>query len=351
MIQSRQAFEMTNSNGAAPTIDSECRGDGGFEQDAVNKPALNLYLAAPRGYCAGVERAIKIVELTLEKWGAPVFVLHEIIHNRFVVDRLRESGAVFVDEVSQCPDDRPIIFSAHGVPKSVVEAASSRRMTYLDATCPLVTKVHVEAARHYAAGRRVIMIGHANHPETAGTIGQLPEGEVILVETLEDVDRLDLDPDSKLAYVTQTTLSLDDTQEIVSALIDKFSNLSGPHKKDICYATANRQEAIKRISPLIDALIVIGAPNSSNSKRLVEVGKKCGCAYAQLVQRATDLDWRALAGARSVGLSAGASAPEQLVDEVIDAFSNRYEVVLEEIEVAKENYVFSLPASLRAGAV
>ncbi|MDE0113194.1 MAG: 4-hydroxy-3-methylbut-2-enyl diphosphate reductase [Albidovulum sp.] len=315
----------------------------------MTKPALDLYLAAPRGFCAGVDRAIRIVELALEKWGAPVFVLHEIVHNRFVVDGLREKGAVFVEELDKCPNGRPVIFSAHGVSKSVVEEARKRGMMFLDATCPLVTKVHVEAARHFAAGRKVIMIGHANHPETIGTTGQLPGGEVLLIETMEDIDQLEIERADKLAYVTQTTLSLDDTQEIVSALKKRFPNIAGPHKKDICYATANRQEAVKAMAPLVDGLIVIGAPNSSNSNRLVEVGKRAGCAYAQLVQRAADLDWRSLAGAGAVGLTAGASAPEELVDEVIEAFSARYEVTLKEIETAKENYVFNPPSSLRAG--
>ena len=316
----------------------------------MNKPALELFLAAPRGFCAGVDRAIKIVELALEKWGSPVFVLHEIVHNRFVVDGLREKGAVFVEELSECPNGRPVIFSAHGVAKSVVEEAEYRGIKYFDATCPLVTKVHVEAARHFAAGRKVIMIGHANHPETIGTTGQLPEGEVLVVEALEDIDRLEVGAADRLAYVTQTTLSVDDTQEIVSSLIEKFPNISGPHKKDICYATANRQQAVKAIAPLVDALIVIGAPNSSNSNRLVEVGKRAGCAYAQLVQRASDLDWRSLAGAAAVGLTAGASAPEELVNEVIEAFSNRFDVTLKEVETAEENYVFNPPSSLRAGA-
>ena len=243
----------------------------------MDKPELTLFLAAPRGFCAGVDRAIKIVELAIEKWGAPVFVRHEIVHNKFVVDDLCKKGAVFVEELDECPNDRPVIFSAHGVPKSVPLDAEKREMTYVDATCPLVSKVHIEAERHHKNGLQLIMIGHEGHPETLGTIGQLPEGEVILVETVEDVEHIQPRDNEKLAYITQTTLSVDDTINIVEALKKRFNNIIGPHKEDICYATTNRQKAVKEIAPKIDALLVIGAPNSSNSKRLVEVGKSSGC--------------------------------------------------------------------------
>ena len=313
----------------------------------MNKPELNLFLAAPRGFCAGVDRAIKIVELAIEKWGAPVFVRHEIVHNKFVVDDLRKKGAVFVEELEECPNDRPVIFSAHGVPKSVPLNAEQRKMTYVDATCPLVSKVHIEAERHHKNGLQLIMIGHEGHPETLGTMGQLPEGEVILVETVEDVEKIKPRDDKKLAYITQTTLSVDDTINIVKALKKRFAQIIGPHKEDICYATTNRQEAVKEISPKIDALLVIGAPNSSNSKRLVEVGKSSGCRYAQLVQRAIDIDWRSLDGIKSVGITAGASAPEILIDEVIDAFNARYKIKKQIVETAIENVSFKVPRILR----
>uniref|UniRef100_UPI00405411AA 4-hydroxy-3-methylbut-2-enyl diphosphate reductase n=1 Tax=Roseicyclus sp. TaxID=1914329 RepID=UPI00405411AA len=285
----------------------------------MTKPPLTIHLAAPRGFCAGVDRAIKIVEMALEKWGAPVFVRHEIVHNKYVVDDLRAKGAVFVEELEDCPLDRPVIFSAHGVPKSVPAAAQARQMLFVDATCPLVSKVHIEAARHHENGLQMIMIGHEGHPETIGTMGQLPEGEVLLVETVEDVARVDVRDPARLAFVTQTTLSVDDTADIVAALKARFPAIVGPHKEDICYATTNRQEAVKAMAPLCDAMLVVGAPNSSNSKRLVEVGARAGCGYAQLVQRATDIDWRALEGIASLGITAGASAPEVLVNEVIDA--------------------------------
>lgn len=313
-------------------------------------PPLKLYLAAPRGFCAGVDRAIKIVEMALEKWGAPVYVRHEIVHNKYVVDGLRAKGAVFVEELDDCPLDRPVIFSAHGVPKSVPEAAQARQMLYVDATCPLVSKVHIEAERHHANGLQMVMIGHEGHPETIGTMGQLPEGEVLLVETPEDVARLDVRDPAKLAFITQTTLSVDDTAGIVAALKARFPAIIGPHKEDICYATTNRQEAVKAIAPKIDALLVIGAPNSSNSQRLVEVGRAKGCAYAQLVQRATEIDWRALSGIGSVGITAGASAPEELVNEVIDAFRARYAVTVELVETAKERVEFKVPRVLRETA-
>lgn len=308
---------------------------------------LTLYLAAPRGFCAGVDRAIKIVELALQKWGAPVYVRHEIVHNKFVVDALRAQGAVFVEELDECPADRPVIFSAHGVPKSVPAAAALRQMIAVDATCPLVTKVHNEAARHHENGLQMVMIGHAGHPETVGTMGQLPEGEVLLVETAADVAGLQVRDPAKLAYITQTTLSVDDTAGIVAALQARFPAIISPHKEDICYATTNRQAAVKAIAGKIDALLVIGAPNSSNSRRLVEVGKAAGCAYAQLVQRAADIDWRALSGIRSVGVTAGASAPEELVTEVIDAFRARFNVSVEVVETAQESVEFKVPRLLR----
>ena len=316
----------------------------------MSKQPLTLYLAAPRGFCAGVDRAIKIVEMAIEKWGAPVYVRHEIVHNKFVVDGLRELGAVFVEELSECPNNRPVIFSAHGVPKSVPSAAQARNMVYVDATCPLVSKVHIEAQRHADAGLQMIMIGHEGHPETVGTMGQLPEGEVILVEIPEDVATVEVRDESKLAYVTQTTLSIDDTADIVAALQKRFPQIVGPHKEDICYATTNRQEAVKAMAPKCDAMLVVGAPNSSNSKRLVEVGSRAGCNYAQLVQRADDIDWRALDGITSIGITAGASAPEVLINEVIDAFKSRYDVTEELVETAVENVEFKVPRVLRETA-
>ena len=311
------------------------------------KPPLTLYLAAPRGFCAGVDRAVQIVELALQKWGAPVYVRHEIVHNRFVVEGLRDKGAVFVEELDEVPDDRPVIFSAHGVPKSVPAEARRREMVFVDATCPLVSKVHIEAERHHAEGLQMVMIGHAGHPEVLGTMGQLPEGEVILVETVEDVAQVMPRDPQRLAWITQTTLSVDDTAQIVAALQARFPAIVGPAKDDICYATTNRQAAVKAIAPRIDALLVIGAPNSSNSKRLVEVGRSAGCDYAQLVMRAADIDWRALDGIRAVGVTAGASAPEVLVDEVIAAFADRYDVTVELVETAQERVEFKVPRVLR----
>ena len=316
----------------------------------MTKSPLTLYLAAPRGFCAGVDRAIKIVEMAIEKWGAPVYVRHEIVHNKFVVDSLRDQGAVFVEELDDCPTDRPVIFSAHGVPKSVPADAERRNMVYVDATCPLVSKVHIEAARHADEGLQMIMIGHAGHPETIGTMGQLPEGEVLLVETVDDVATVEVRDPAKLAYVTQTTLSVDDTKDIVAALHSRFPAIVGPHKEDICYATTNRQEAVKAIAPKCDALLVVGAPNSSNSKRLVEVAAKNGCSYAQLVQRASDIDWRALDGIRTIGITAGASAPEVLINEVVDAFSDHYDVTVEQVITAEENIEFKVPRILRVPA-
>jgi 4-hydroxy-3-methylbut-2-enyl diphosphate reductase len=316
----------------------------------MTKQPLTLYLAAPRGFCAGVDRAIKIVEMALEKWGAPVFVRHEIVHNKFVVDELRNKGAVFVEELDECPDDRPVIFSAHGVPKAVPAEAAKREMIYVDATCPLVSKVHIEAERHAANGLQMVMIGHEGHPETVGTMGQLPPGEVILVETAEDVTTITPRDASKLAFITQTTLSVDDTAGIVAALQERFPNIIGPHKEDICYATTNRQEAVKAMAKKTDAMLVIGAPNSSNSKRLVEVGARAGCSYSQLVQRAAEIDWRALEGITSIGITAGASAPEVLINEVVDAFRDRFETTVEIVETAVENVEFKVPRVLREPA-
>ena len=313
----------------------------------MTKPSLKLYLAAPRGFCAGVDRAIKIVELALQKWGAPVYVRHEIVHNKFVVDSLRDKGAVFVQELDQCPDNRPVIFSAHGVPKSVPNAALARNMIFVDATCPLVSKVHIEAERHSQNGLQIIMIGHAGHPETVGTMGQLPDGEVLLVENELDVAQTHVRDIAKLAYITQTTLSVDDTAGIVTALQRRFPKIVGPHKEDICYATTNRQEAVKAIAPLSDALLVVGAPNSSNSKRLVEVAARAGCSYTQLVQRAADIDWRALHGIESIGITAGASAPDVVIQEVVEAFSDSYNVTIEVIETATETVNFKVPRILR----
>ncbi|MEL7471424.1 MAG: 4-hydroxy-3-methylbut-2-enyl diphosphate reductase [Pseudomonadota bacterium] len=308
---------------------------------------LKIYLADPRGFCAGVVRAIDIVETAIKKWGAPVYVRHEIVHNKHVVDELKEKGAVFVEELSECPDDRPVVFSAHGVPKSVPAEAERREMLFVDATCPLVSKVHIEAERHSANGLQIVMIGHAGHPETVGTMGQLPDGEVILVETPEDVATITPRNPDKLAFITQTTLSVDDTAAVVEALQVRFPKIVGPHKEDICYATTNRQAAVKEMAPKIDALLVVGAPNSSNSKRLVEVGQAAGCPYAILVQTAADIDWRALEGVGAVGITAGASAPEVLVEGVVNAFEARFDVDIERIVTAEENVSFKMPRVLR----
>jgi 4-hydroxy-3-methylbut-2-enyl diphosphate reductase len=288
--------------------------------------------------------------MALEKWGPPVYVRHEIVHNKFVVDGLKEKGAIFVEELEECPDDRPVIFSAHGVPKAVPKAASARNLVFVDATCPLVSKVHIEAERHHAAGLQIIMIGHEGHPETIGTIGQLPRGEVLLVETVGDVTTIQPRNPNKLAFVTQTTLSIDDTADIVAALHEKFPAIIGPHKEDICYATTNRQVAVKKIASKVDALLVVGAPNSSNSKRLVEVASKAGCNYAQLVQRASEIDWRSIESASSIGITAGASAPELLVNEVIDSFRERFDVSVELVETAQENVSFKVPRILRVAS-
>ncbi len=307
---------------------------------------LTLILASPRGFCAGVDRAIQIVERTLEKFGPPVYVRHEIVHNRFVVEALERKGAVFVEELDEVPEGGKVIFSAHGVPKSVPAAAQARELIYFDATCPLVSKVHIEAGRLHERGLEIILIGHAGHPEVIGTMGQLPHGAVKLIETTADAEAFAPRDADKLAFVTQTTLSVDDTAEIVAVLKRRFPGIVSPHKEDICYATTNRQEAVKVIAPQAEAMLVIGAPNSSNSMRLVEVAERAGCTYAALVQRAADIDWAALGSPRTVGLTAGASAPEILVDEVIEAFRARFDVTLEMAETVRENVQFKLPRAL-----
>ena len=314
------------------------------------KPKLTVLLAAPRGFCAGVVRAIDIVERALALYGAPVYVRHEIVHNKFVVDDLRAKGAIFVEELDEIPaGDRPVVFSAHGVPKSVPAEATARKLFQIDATCPLVTKVHMEAMRHHGEGLEVILIGHAGHPETIGTMGQLPEGAVTLIETVDDAERLAPQDPAKLAYVTQTTLSVDDTKDVIAVLQRRFPAIRGPFKEDICYATTNRQEAVKLIAERIDMLLVVGAPNSSNSKRLVEVGIKSGCPRALLVQRASELHWPDLAGLKSIGITAGASAPEILVNEIIDSFRDHYDVHVEKVTLREENVSFKLPRELRQG--
>lgn len=309
------------------------------------KPSLKILVASPRGFCAGVQRAIQIVEVALEKFGAPVYVRHEIVHNRYVVEELEKKGAVFVDHLDEVPGTAPVVFSAHGVPKSVPAEAERREMFFVDATCPLVSKVHREAERHHRDGRHIIMIGHQGHPEVIGTLGQLPEGSITLVETASEVAELQLSGDQPLAFITQTTLSVDDTAEIVAALKRRFPQIGGPKKEDICYATTNRQESVKAIAEKSDRILVIGAPNSSNSLRLVEVSERNGCP-AQLVQRATDLDWEWIDGAETLGITAGASAPEILVEEVLDALRERYELTKSSVTTGEENVTFKLPAVL-----
>jgi 4-hydroxy-3-methylbut-2-en-1-yl diphosphate reductase len=312
------------------------------------KPPLKVLLAAPRGFCAGVVRAIDIVERALTLYGAPVYVRHEIVHNKFVVDSLKAKGAIFVKELDDIPSGgHPVVFSAHGVPKAVPAEADRRNMFQLDATCPLVTKVHMEAQRHHNQGLQIILIGHKNHPEVIGTMGQLPAGAITLIETPEDAERLRVCDEGKLAYVTQTTLSIDDTKDVIDVLRRRFPAITGPFKEDICYATTNRQEAVKSIADKVDLLLVVGAPNSSNSQRLVEVGIKSGCPRGELVQRATDLDWSTLLGLKTIGVTAGASAPEVLVDEIIDAFRDHYEVTVEKVVLREENVSFKLPRELR----
>jgi 4-hydroxy-3-methylbut-2-enyl diphosphate reductase len=311
---------------------------------------LTIYVAAPRGFCAGVDRAIQIVELALAKYGAPVYVRHEIVHNRHVVEALKAKGAIFVEELDEIPDTQaPVIFSAHGVPKSVPEAADARNLFYLDATCPLVSKVHIEAERHHEAGREVLLIGHVGHPEVLGTMGQLPEGAVHLIETIDDALAFTpKDPDA-LAYTTQTTLSVDDTRAIAEVLKERFPRMVGPRKDDICYATTNRQAAVKRIAPLCDRLIVVGSPNSSNSLRLVEVAERAGCPRAMLVQSAAEIDWANFVGIKSLGITAGASAPEVLVEGIIEAFKARFAAKVKSVVTAEEDIAFKLPRQLRDG--
>ncbi len=320
-------------------------------QTTTNKPSLEIKLCAPRGFCAGVDRAIQIVELALQKYGQPVYVRHEIVHNKYVVDGLKAKGAVFVEELDEIPAEhaeRPVIFSAHGVPKSVPADAQQRNMFYLDATCPLVSKVHKEAEIHFRRERDILLIGHAGHPEVIGTMGQLPEGTVTLIETEDDARRFERESsDRPLAYITQTTLSVDDTAGIVSVLQDRFPDIVAPHKEDICYATTNRQEAVKHVAPGVEAMIVVGAPNSSNSQRLREVAEREGCRVAVLLQRADEINWADFEGVTSLGLTAGASAPETLVEEIISAFDARFDVTVEIVRTAEETIAFNLPRELR----
>jgi 4-hydroxy-3-methylbut-2-enyl diphosphate reductase len=317
----------------------------------AEKPPLPILLCAPRGFCAGVVRAIDVVEEALRKYGAPVYVRHEIVHNRFVVDSLKRKGAIFVDELDEIPETQaPVIFSAHGVPKSVPQTARNRRLFAIDATCPLVTKVHREAEIHFKRGRAIILVGHAGHPEVVGTMGQLPAGMVHLVETEADVARLAFPRGTKLAFVTQTTLSVDDTAAIVAALKARVPEIAAPHKEDICYATTNRQEAVKRVAPLVEALIVVGSPNSSNSQRLREVAERSGCAKTALVLRTDEIDWSVFGDIRSLGITAGASAPEVLVEEIIAAFAQRFDVSVETVSTADESVFFPLPRQLREAA-
>ena len=307
---------------------------------------LTIRLSAPRGFCAGVDRAIQIVEEALKKWGPPVYVRHEIVHNAHVVESLKAKGAVFVEELEECPDDRPVIFSAHGVPKSVPAEAQTRKMIYVDATCPLVSKVHVEAQKHFDADRDILLIGHAGHPEVIGTMGQLPDSAIRLIETVEDAREIAIDAPEKLAIVTQTTLSVDDTAEIVETLKQRFPGISAPHKEDICYATTNRQEAVKAMATDADLVLVIGAENSSNSKRLVDVALRSGARAARLIPSADFVDWTWFEGVTTLGITAGASAPEILVDDLIDACRERFDVSLDEIRVTDENVTFKLPRVL-----
>jgi 4-hydroxy-3-methylbut-2-enyl diphosphate reductase len=317
-------------------------------QPVPGKPPLKVLLCSPRGFCAGVVRAIDSVERALALYGPPVYVRHEIVHNRYVVESLRAKGAIFVEELDEIPEtDAPVIFSAHGVAKSVPNEAAKRNLFALDATCPLVTKVHREAEIHFRRGREIVLIGHAGHPEVAGTMGQLPDGAVSLVETLEQAAVFAPKDASQLAYVTQTTLSVDDTASIVELLRTRFPAIVGPHKEDICYATTNRQEAVKQVAPLVDAMIVVGAPNSSNSQRLREVAERAGCGHAALVQRASDIDWNKFGAISSLGITAGASAPEVLVEEIIDAFAARYTVTVDTVSAAEEGVFFPLPRPLR----
>jgi 4-hydroxy-3-methylbut-2-en-1-yl diphosphate reductase len=312
------------------------------------KRPIKLVLAAPRGFCAGVVRAIDIVEKALERYGKPVYVRHEIVHNRYVVEDLKQKGAIFVEELDEVPDgEHPVIFSAHGVPKAVPQEARSRQLFFLDATCPLVSKVHMEAARHHEDGYEIVLIGHSGHPEVIGTMGQLPEGAITLVETEQHAETFTPRDAGKLAYITQTTLSVDDTKDIIAILERRFPEIHGPHKEDICYATTNRQEVVKTIAPKCDLILVVGAPNSSNSQRLVEVARKQGCERSMLVQRAADIDWPVIGEAKTIGITAGASAPEVLVNEVIEAFKERYDVTMEIVRTRDEHVSFKLPRELR----
>jgi 4-hydroxy-3-methylbut-2-enyl diphosphate reductase len=313
----------------------------------LNRPALKVLIAAPRGFCAGVDRAIQIVELALERFGAPVYVRHEIVHNRFVVDRLRSLGAVFVDELDEVPDDRPVVFSAHGVPKAVPAEARTRGLTYVDATCPLVSKVHRQAQRLIEEGRHILFIGHAGHPEVIGTFGQVPDGAITLVETVEDAANVSLPDGKSLAFLTQTTLSVDDTAAIVEALKRRFPAIRAPRSEDICYATSNRQAAVKAIAPECERMLVIGAPNSSNSLRLAEVAERMGVP-ARLIERAAEIDWDWLGTPETIGLTAGASAPEVLVREVLDALGERFHVTEEIADHSPERMIFKLPRELVA---
>ncbi len=311
-------------------------------------PPLILMLAAPRGFCAGVDRAVQIVERALSQYGAPVYVRHEIVHNRYVVESLEAEGAIFVDDLDEVPANAPVVFSAHGVPKSVPAEAERRKLFYLDATCPLVSKVHREAEHHYAAGRHIILIGHAGHPEVIGTMGQLPAGAVTLVESRGDAKAVAVPDDRRLAYITQTTLAIDEAANVISALRERFPRIHGPKKEDICYATTNRQLAVKAIAPRCDAMLVVGAPNSSNSMRLVEVARSAGCERSWLVGRAAEIDWGWFDGVERLGITAGASAPEVLVQEVIGACRERYSVTVEELSVTEESVHFRLPRALSA---
>lgn len=315
----------------------------------MNAPSprpIRIFLANPRGFCAGVERAIQIVERTLEKFGAPVYVRHEIVHNRFVVEGLRQRGAIFVDELDDVPEDATVIFSAHGVPKWVPEEAQRRNLVYLDATCPLVSKVHMEAEKHHRAGHHIIMIGHAGHPEVIGTMGQLPAGAITLVEDEGQAETVQVSDPENLGVITQTTLSVDDTAAIMAALTRRFPTMRKPRKEDICYATTNRQLAVKEMASQCEVLLVVGAPTSSNSKRLVEVAERAGCRISMLVERAADLDWSVIGDARTVGITAGASAPEVLVQELIEAFRARHAVEIVNVEGAEEGISFKLPRVL-----
>jgi 4-hydroxy-3-methylbut-2-enyl diphosphate reductase len=313
----------------------------------VRRP-ISLVLASPRGFCAGVDRAIQIVERAVEKFGAPVYVRHEIVHNRHVVDRLKALGAVFIEELEEAPDDRPVVFSAHGVPKSVPAEAKARQMIYLDATCPLVSKVHVEAQKHFDAGREIVLIGHAGHPEVIGTMGQLPEGSVTLIEDIKDAAAWEPKDAANVAFLTQTTLSVDDTADMVALLRERFPGIAAPHKEDICYATTNRQDAVKHLAEQVELVLVVGSNNSSNSVRLMEVGLKAGATAAHLIDDARDIDWAWFEGVTRVGLTAGASAPEDLVQGVIDAISARFDTTVEELVEARETITFKLPRLLTA---